>query len=76
MKSTYIHFDGMSWPVPCERMDVATWELVYGTPSHEDKLLAASVMNAYAVLIRKPAKERTRIAQRIKNIEKVTRGES
>jgi len=49
------NFDGMCWPVPCERLNEAEWCLRYQDKvrplSMEDRLLAASVIAAYRDLV-------------------------
>ena len=57
--SSWLRFDGMTWPNPADPNEVQ-WRLRYGPqpPSREDVLAAASFMHAYAHLINLPQRER------------------
>lgn len=49
--------DGTCWPIPSKAMGDVEWQLRYGDPV-KVRMLAASVISAYAELIRLPAKDR------------------
>lgn len=61
------NFDGMCWPVPCERLDLLEHSLRYEAKvtvfSIEDRLLAASVIAAYKDLIWKTNDRRNAICR-------------
>ena len=63
----YRHFGGMCWPAQSERLGDVTHALVWGDPpSKTDRLLAASVLNAYAELIRLTEKKRNAIIRELR----------
>lgn len=49
----YAIFEGMTWPLPAERMGDLEWKLRYANEAltREDLLYAASVINGYRQLI-------------------------
>jgi hypothetical protein len=53
----YRHFDGMCWPVPSQAMHDVAYALIHAQTDvlRTERLLAASVLEAYAELIRLPA---------------------
>ena len=63
------HFDGMAWPIPDEKISDVNWRLRHqqGEISINDRLIAASILSAYADLIAKTNKERNHIVSNIKN---------
>ena len=64
------HFDGMCWPVPCERLHSLEHSFRYqprgAVYSMEDRLLAASVIAAYKDLIQKPNIRRNAICKELR----------
>ena len=64
------HFDGMCWPVPCERLDTLEYCLRYDREithfSMKDRLLVASVIAAYKDLIQKPNIRRNAICKELR----------
>jgi hypothetical protein len=64
------NFDGMCWPVPCERLGTLEHCLRYGHEnthfSMKDRLLAASVIAAYVDLIQKPNIRRNAICKELR----------
>lgn len=55
----YRYFLGMCWPVPGDDMDELEWRLRYaGELPMSDRLVAASVLDAYKELIRLPQLQR------------------
>lgn len=63
--SSFVRFDGMTWPNPTDPNDVQ-WRLRYGQPSKADLLVAASFMHAYAHLIDLPERERNRLVTAVR----------
>lgn len=63
------NFNGMCWPVPCERLDALQYRLRYDHEithfSMEDRLLSASVIAAYKDLIQKPNIRRNAICKEL-----------
>ena len=68
--ATHILLNQMSWPYPGPRARDASWTLRYGTPTLNDLLIAAWVMDAYNALIHKTQKERNDIAAKLKTATK------
>ena len=68
--SPFRNFDGMCWPVPCERLDALEHCLRYDHEithfSMEDRLLAASVIAAYKDLIQKTNIRRNAICKELR----------
>jgi hypothetical protein len=64
--SPFVHFDGMVWPIPGSRLRDLEHALRYTRKDYcfgmEDRLLAASVINAYIELVWKTQKRRNQIA--------------
>lgn len=58
-QSSWVRFDGMTWPNPADP-DGVEWRLRHGVqpPTRQDVLTAASFMHAYAHLIHLPRRER------------------
>jgi hypothetical protein len=67
-----VHFDGMAWPAPGERLSEIAWNLRYGSDEVvlADRLSTASVLNAYEALFALPNKMRN---SRIREILKLAR---
>jgi hypothetical protein len=63
----YRRFDGMTWPVPSERLAALSYSLRYGEPNKQDAITAAGVIDAYWQLVTMPARLR---AERIREIRK------
>lgn len=64
--SPFVHFGGTVWPIPGNKLrDLEHW-LRYAQKGHifnmQDRLLAASVLNAYIDLVWKTQKRRNEIA--------------
>lgn len=66
MSGAYRHFDTMCWPVPGERISQLAWTLAHSEPTKEDLLVAASVLSAYAHLIKLPQKRRNEIVRELR----------
>jgi hypothetical protein len=61
-------FDGMAWPVPCQRMDEIEYALRYNPESADElRLIAASVISAYGALISMPSRQREAIIRELRN---------
>jgi hypothetical protein len=64
------NFNGMCWPVPCDRLEDLEHSLRYNPKAAvftmEDRLLAASVIAAYKDLIWSTDKRRTAIARELR----------
>lgn len=65
MSDLYRRWGGMCWPAPGERLDEIGWQLRYGDPV-ANRFLAASVVGAYAELIRVTAKRRNEIIRELR----------
>lgn len=62
-------FDGMCWPASSQDMADLGWSLRYNEPSalSRDRLMvAASIVTAYAELIRLPEKQRNRVIRELR----------
>lgn len=59
-------FDGQTWPVPGERMDEVEWQLRYGEPTAQARLIAASVLAAYRTLINCSSAKRNQVASKLR----------
>jgi len=46
----YASFDGMTFPLPGERMNECAWRLRYGKPTEQDAMYAAGILEAYCQL--------------------------
>jgi len=62
----YRTFDGMVWPVPGDRLRNLEWTLRYGICDERDRFLAASVIAAYAQIIKDPSRKRESVIAQIK----------
>jgi len=64
----YASFDGMCWPVPDEQCGDLSWRLRYATGelSKKDRLFSASVLDAYAEVIKCSAQKRKDVISGIK----------
>ncbi len=60
------HFDGMSWPLPGERLERLEHTLRYGEPTQEDLLLAASVLSAYGAMVASTSRSRAHVVQMLR----------
>jgi len=62
--------DGTSWPrYAGERVEELSWRLHHGQPSRSDHLLAASILEAYAYLIRLPQRRRAQVISALRHAE-------
>ena len=62
----YRKINDMVWPVPCKRMDDVEWQLRHGMPTHSERLLAASIINAYCQIIKDTQKKRNIIIRELR----------
>jgi hypothetical protein len=64
--SPFVHFDGTVWPIPGSRLRDLEHALRYTQKDHifsmQDRLLAASVINAYIELVWQTQKRRNEIS--------------
>lgn len=67
-KGSVARFDGMSWPVPGERLDEVEHALRYGTPSRSEMLLAASVLEAYRQMVTDPRTKREHVIRTLRKV--------
>jgi len=69
MTRDYHHFNGMSWPLPSDRMNDLEDALRYRPRifSQRDRLLMASVLAAYRTLIWDTQSRRNAIAKELKS---------
>lgn len=67
-RSCWRRFDGMTWPAPGERLDEIERTLRYGTKplTRSERLVAASIVDAYAQLIAKPSRRRDELIREIR----------
>lgn len=67
--SPFVHFDGTAWPVPGDRLRDLEHALRYAPKDAcfdmEDRLLAASVINAYFTLVWQTQKRRNEITNHL-----------
>jgi hypothetical protein len=64
--------DGTVWPNPASpRFKDVAWTLRYGSPSKEEMLFAASVMDAYSNLILHPAFTLKDVQAKVSEIRKL-----
>lgn len=54
----YRRIQDMTWPAPCEAMAQLEWRLRYAHVTINDRLLAASVIQAYMQMIDDPRRKR------------------
>lgn len=64
MTSSYLNFDGMTWPNPADPNDVE-WALRYGEPTREQRMVAASFIAAYRQLVADSQRRRNEKARGI-----------
>lgn len=65
----YARFDQQVWPCPLKRacrFDSIVWDLTHEQATKEDLLLAASIVRAYAELVRLPLYESREKLRRIR----------
>lgn len=62
----YRFFDNMSWPAPGSDLGDLSRIFTYGEPTRNDMLVAASVINAYAELIRCPRTKRDYVVRELR----------
>jgi hypothetical protein len=66
MSRFYRTFNGMCWPVPGQDLGLLSYTLTYGTPTKEELLVCASVINAYTGLVNMTATRRTDIVRELR----------
>lgn len=68
VQSPYRHFGCQAWPVPGEALRSLEWSLRYGDGalSETERLLAASVVDAYQELVANPTTIRNAIIQELR----------
>jgi hypothetical protein len=68
--------DGTLWPVPGEELAELEWRMRYGTALlQEDRLAAASVINAYRYLLTATVRRRNTKAKMIREVMQSGNGE-
>ena len=65
-------FDGMTWPLPSERLGEAEGNLRHGEATRADILLAASVIRAYRQMVNDPKRKRDAVVRRLREAMKET----
>lgn len=67
--SPFVHFDGTAWPVPGDRLSDLEHALRYASKDAcfdmKDRLLAASVINAYFTLVWQMQERRNKITNHL-----------
>lgn len=66
-------FDGMTWPVPSERLGDAEHALRYGEFERADLLIAAAVIAAYRQMVNDPKYKRDHVVRRLREAMKETK---
>jgi propanediol dehydratase small subunit len=64
----WARFDEMTWPLPGDRMREVEHALRYGTPTREELLAAASVMQAYAQMVHDPRTKREHVIRTLREV--------
>lgn len=62
----YRTFNSMCWPAPTQELGDLSHALTYGTPTKEQLLVCASVINAYQHMIRLDAKRRANVIRELR----------
>jgi len=62
----YRKIKDMVWPAPGKRMDDIGWKIRYGMPVKSDRLMAASIIDAYKQMIQDPQKKRNFIISELR----------
>jgi uncharacterized lipoprotein YbaY len=64
----YVHFDGMTWPLPDMDEDGAQWRLHYQPQSltATDRYYLSSIISAYGQMVFDPVKKRQRVVRSIR----------
>lgn len=62
-----VMWDGMAWPKPCQFLREVESALRYGTPTRSDLAVAATVMDAYAALVKATEAWRKVVIRHIRN---------
>jgi hypothetical protein len=62
----YRTFNTMCWPAPGPDLTDLSRTMTYGTPTKEQLLVCASVINAYQHMVRLPAKKRDGIVRELR----------
>lgn len=65
-------FDGMIWPIPDRGAAELEWRLRYGlgTPDRSDLLAAASIVAAYAQMVRDPQSKRNAVVRCLREAQR------
>lgn len=60
--------NGTCWPLPSggEHNANTAWALVHGTPTREQLLHAASILDAFSTLLQKPQRERNAVCSALR----------
>lgn len=62
----YAKFDDMLWHLPGNRLGEIAWKMIHGTPTKEELLLFAGVLECYRELVRMPEPRRRKIVRRLR----------
>lgn len=67
-ESPFRHFNGMRWPAPCDRLGDLEWRLRHFPDSitGSDRMVAASVIQAYQYLIGLPVRDRDAVIRELR----------
>lgn len=65
----YAVFDGMTWPLPGERMGEVEWQMRYGEPDKQDRMLAASIIAAYRQMVGDTSEKRAAVVRALRKAE-------
>lgn len=66
-KGAFVAFDQMTWDRPSEYMNDVAYALTFGTPTKQQLLYAAGVIEAYKELIRCPEVKRRKVIRAIRS---------
>jgi hypothetical protein len=66
-KGGFVSFDQMTWDRPSEYMNDVAYALTWGTPTKQQLLYAAGVIEAYKELIRCPETKRRKVIRAIRS---------
>jgi len=70
-KTSYLHFDGMTWPNPSDPNEVEYRMIHGGEITKGDLLVAASFMSAFRQLVRLDARTRQKRVMQIRAAEEL-----
>lgn len=68
--SSYASFDGMIWTLPGEHMSEVEHALRYGTPTKQQLLYAAGVIEAYRQMVWDPETKRRRVVRNLRRAQR------